>query len=125
MTSPLLELHHAEVDSGLVIITLAGKLMLGRESQQVEELVTQLLARGKRSILFDIAGLTRIDSTGIGRFISSYNKIEEAEGRMGMAGATPHLRECFRATQLDRVFSFYDDVHTASAAMTSVEGKVK
>jgi anti-anti-sigma factor len=87
--------------------------------------VTQLLARGKRSILFDIAGLTRIDSTGIGRFISSYNKIEEAEGRMGMAGATPHLRECFRATQLDRVFSFYDDVHTASAAMTSVEGKVK
>jgi anti-sigma B factor antagonist len=117
MTSPLLEVHHAEVDPGLVVISLAGKLMLGRESQQLEELVTQLLAEGKKSILFDIAGLTRIDSTGIGRFISSYNKIEEVEGSMGMAGATPHLRECFRATRLDRVFKFYDDVPAARAAM--------
>jgi len=117
MTTPLLEVHHAEVDPGLVVITLAGKLLLGRESQQVEELVTQCLAQGKKSILFDIAGLTRVDSTGIGRFISSYNKIEEAEGRMGLAGATPHLRECFRATQLDRVFRFYDDVPSARAAM--------
>ena len=125
MSSPLLEVHHAEVDPGLVIITLAGKMMLGGESQQVEELVTQLLAQGQRSILFDIAGLTRIDSTGIGRFISSYNKIEEAEGRMGMAGATPHLRECFHATQLDRVFRFYADVQGARAAMTSSEGKGK
>ena len=123
MTAPLLEIHHEEVDPGLIVISLAGKLMLGRESQQVEELVTQLLAQGKKHILFDIVGLTRIDSTGIGRFISSYNKIEEVEGRMGLAGATSHLRECFRATQLDRVFRFYEDVPSARAAMAAAGGK--
>ena len=120
MTTPLLEIHHSEVDPGIVVITLAGKLMLGPEGQQVTDLVNRLLSEGKRSIIFDIAGLIRIDSTGIGRFISSYNRIEEMQGQMGMAAATPHLRECFRATQLDRVFRFYPDVPAARAAMGTV-----
>ena len=113
----LLEIHHQEVDPGVAVITLAGKLMLGPESQQIEDLVTQLLSQGNTGIIFDITGLVRIDSTGIGRFISSYNKIEGAGARMGIAAATPHLRECFRATQLDRVFQFFADVPAARAAI--------
>jgi anti-anti-sigma factor len=117
MSQPQLQLSHEEVEPGVMVITLAGKLMLGREGEQVEAIVADLLARGSRGIIFDIAGLTRLDSTGIGRFISSYNKIEEAGAKMGIAAATPHLRECFRATQLDRVFRFYGDVPAARAAL--------
>src|SRR5690348_15581308 len=91
MSSPLLDIHHEEVEPGVVVITLAGKLMLGREGEQVEDLVPELLAGGHRTIIFDIAGLTRVDSTGIGRFISSYNKIEQAGGRMAITAASPHL----------------------------------
>jgi anti-sigma B factor antagonist len=123
MTSPLLEIRHQEVAPGVVVVTLAGKLMLGQESQQVEDLVPRLLGQGHRGIIFDIAGLTRVDSTGIGRFISSYNKIEQAGGKMAIAAASPHLRDCFRATHLDRVFQFYDDVPAARAAMPPAKGK--
>src|SRR5689334_5591175 len=59
MTAPLLQIHHEEVQPGVVVITLAGKLMLGREGQQVEELVPALLGNGCRAIIFDIAGLSR------------------------------------------------------------------
>ena len=115
----MLEISHAEVEPGIVVITLAGKLMLGPEGQQIEELVPRLLGEGRRRFIFEIAGLTRVDSTGIGRFISSYNKIEGAGGRMGIAGATPHLRDCFHATQLDRVFRFYADVAAARTALAA------
>jgi anti-sigma B factor antagonist len=121
MSVTQLELHHQEVDPGVVVITLAGKLMLGREGEQVTSLVPQLLEQGSRGIIFDIAGLTRVDSTGIGRFISSYNRIEEAGAKMAIVAPTPHLRECFRATQLDRVFAFYNDVPEARAAMAPAE----
>jgi len=123
MTSPLLDIRHEEVQPGVVVITLAGKLMLGREGQQVEDLVPELLGRGHRAIIFDIAGLTRVDSTGIGRFISSYNKIEQAGGRMAITAASPHLRDCFHATQLDRIFQFYDDVTAARAALAPAQRK--
>jgi len=123
MTGPLLEIHHQEVEPGVVVITLAGKLMLGREGQQVEELVPELLGLGHRAIIFDIAGLTRVDSTGIGRFISSYNKIEQAGGKMAITAASKHLRDCFHATQLDRIFQFYDDVSAARTAMAATQRK--
>ena len=123
MSERLLQLNHDEVDPGVVVITLAGKLMLGREGEQITSLVPQLLARGKHGIIFDIAGLTRVDSTGIGRFISSYNRIEEAGAKMAIVAPTPHLRECFHATQLDRVFKFYDDVPAARAALAPAEGR--
>jgi len=123
MSEPQLQLQHQEVEPGVVIITLAGKLLLGGEGERIVQLVADFLARGGRGIIFDIAGLTRVDSTGIGRFIASYNQIEAAGGQMAIAAATPHLRECFHTTQLDRVFRFYDTVPAARAAMTPAEGK--
>ncbi len=117
----VLEIQHAEVDPGLVVISLSGRLMLGPHGQQVEDLVTTLLRDGRLRIIFDIAGLTRVDSTGIGRFIASYNHIAQAGGKMGIAAATPHLRDCFHATQLDRVFQFFPDVPAARAAMGAAQ----
>ena len=123
MTAQQLYLHHQEVDPGVVVITLSGRLMLGRESEQVTALVTRLLEQGILAIIFDIAGLTRVDSTGIGRFITSYNRIEEAGAQMAIVAATPHLRDCFHATQLDRIFTFYDDVPAARAARAAAKGR--
>lgn len=110
----LLEIDHRETADGTVVITLSGKLMLGPESQQVETLVASLLAQGRRNFVFDVAGITRIDSTGIGRFIYCFNKIAEAGGKLGMAGAQGHLRESFRVSRLDTVFRFYPDVESAA-----------
>ncbi len=108
----LLEIDHREVD-GAVVVTLAGKMMLGPDSRRVETLVDGLLAEGRRTFIFDVSGVVRIDSTGIGRFIYCYNKIADAGGRLLMAGAQGYLRESFRVSRLDTVFRFYPDVESA------------
>ena len=118
----LLQIEHKDVAPGVAVITLAGKLMLGNESAEIETLVPGLLERGQRDIIFDIAGVSRVDSTGIGRFIFSYNKIQQAGGRMAITGASQLLRDCFHATRLDRVFQFYEDVAAAVAAWSSGAG---
>ena len=51
---------------------------MGRESEQITTLVNDLLSQAKRTIIFNIAGITKIDSTGMGRFISSYNQVAAA-----------------------------------------------
>ena len=111
-----LTITHAEAD-GLAVITLAGRLLLGPEGAELETMVKTLLQRGTRKFLFDFAGLTHIDSTGIGRCISSLNLIMQAGGKLAIAGAAGQVREGFRVTQLDRVFKFYDDNGSASAAL--------
>ena len=116
-TSVQLQIAHEEIEPGAVVIRLAGRLMLGPEGAQLEAVVKALLATGVRKFVFDFTELTHIDSTGIGRCISSLNMIMQAGGKLTIAGADGQVRAGFRVTQLDRVFRFYDDVAGAKAAL--------
>lgn len=90
--------------------------MLGPEGQELERLVGELIEKGYRKFVFDMAGVSHIDSTGIGRCIASLNKIMQAGGKLHMAAAAGQVREGFRVTRLDRVFRFFEDVPAAQAA---------
>jgi len=109
----MVEIAHREAADGTVVITLAGKLMLGPEGDRILSLVEERLAAGSRKFVFDLSGVTLIDSTGIGRFIASFNKIMAAGGEMRMAGATGHVMQSFRVSLLDKVFSFYPSLQQA------------
>ena len=109
----MIEIAHREVEAGTVLITLTGKLMLGPEGDHIVTLVEQQLAAGTRKFVFDLSGVTVIDSTGIGRFISSFNKIMAVGGEMRMAGASGHVMQSFRVSLLDKVFSFYPTLQQA------------
>jgi anti-sigma B factor antagonist len=111
------QIAHQEVQPGVAVVTLTGKVMLGAGTAGIEELITQLLAQGNRKIVVDLSGVTHIDSTGIGTFIASLGKVMQAGGAFGMAGANGVVREGFRVTRLDRVFRFFPDVESAIAAL--------
>jgi anti-anti-sigma factor len=103
----LLAIEHSKTDTGEARITLRGKLLLGFDGEQVDKLVSDLLAAGAHDFVFDVSALTHIDSTGIGRFIAAYNKIMMVDGgRMRIAGAGGAVRSAFRVTKLDTVFEF-------------------
>jgi anti-sigma B factor antagonist len=110
------EIDHKPIDTGVEVITVAGRVMLGPESQQIETLVKDLLDAGCRKIVFDLSGITHIDSTGIGRFISALNLSMRANAELCLAAAVGQVRESFRVTRLDTVFRFYDNVEAAVAA---------
>jgi anti-anti-sigma factor len=111
-----MEISHYEAAPGMAVVTIAGKVMMGPESEQIATLVNDLLRDGKRVIVFDIARITQIDSTGIGRFISSYNLIAAAGGEMRMAGAAGTVFQAFHVCRLDAVFRFYSTLAEASKA---------
>ena len=106
-------IEHKEIAPATRVITISGMLLLGPGCAQLEELVPQLLASGARNLVFDLSGLTRIDSTGIGRFIDTYGRLKKSGGEMRLAGAAGPVRESFRLTRLDRVFSFYPTLDAA------------
>ena len=112
-----LQIEHREMDSGVVVITLTGRVMLGETSTGIETLVKRLIGEGKNRIVFELGGVTHIDSTGIGRFISSLNKLRQAGGGLRMAGATGQVRDAFHVTRLDTIFNFDDDLESALKAL--------
>jgi anti-anti-sigma factor len=109
----LLEIKQTEVSPGTAVISLEGSVMRGPEGERIETILNGLLSQGCRNIIFDLSGVKRIDSTGIGRFIYSLNKVEETGGKLRMAGAQGYVRECFRVTRLDTIFRFCPTVEEA------------
>lgn len=108
-----LAVEQQDMQGSTSVITLKGKLMLGEEAAQLEGLVPQLLKSGRKNLVFDLSGVTHIDSTGIGRFIDTYSRLVPLGGQMRLAGATGAVRDSFRVTRLDTVFKFYPTVEAA------------
>jgi anti-anti-sigma factor len=112
----MLLVEHKQLRPGVALITVRGRMMLGQDSEQLDRLVAQLLEQGYRDIVIDLEGLTHIDSTGIGRFIASYNRVMQVPGAsMRLAAAGGAVRSAFRVTRLDTVFPFFESVSEASA----------
>ena len=109
-----MEITHREIAPRTEAVSLTGKVMMGTDSERIEAVVVELLRQGTRIVVFDLSGVTHIDSTGIGRFISSYNKIAAAGGDMRIAGATGHLFQTFHVSRLDTVFRFFPNVDDAA-----------
>jgi anti-sigma B factor antagonist len=118
-----MEITHKEIAPDTVVVTITGKVMMGPESEQITSLVDHLLTQAKRIIIFDIAGITKIDSTGMGRFISSYNQAAAGGGEIRMAGAPPFVFQAFHVCRLDTVFHFYASVDEARYARGSSDAE--
>lgn len=104
---------------GVWVISIEGRLTIGSDGQRAETLAAQLFAGGARVVIFDLARVTHLDSTGIGYLVAAMNHAMEAGATLLMAAATPKTREAFRLTRLDSVFSFFDSVDAAAAAAAS------
>ncbi|MBV9294173.1 MAG: STAS domain-containing protein, partial [Acidobacteriaceae bacterium] len=96
-----MELSHTEIAPGKVVVAVTGKVRLGPESESIVTLVSDLLRQGNRTIIFNLAGVTAIDSTGVGRFIASYTQIAPTGGEMRIAGAVGHVFQAFHVSRLD------------------------
>jgi anti-sigma B factor antagonist len=111
-----LEISQSEAAPGIPLIKLAGRLMLGLESAELESLAIGLYDSGTRKLIIDLGGVTHIDSTGIGRCIACLNKAMQVKGQLHISSAKGQVRDSFRVTRLDRMFRFFDTVEQATAA---------
>jgi anti-sigma B factor antagonist len=110
--------EHRDLDGSTSVIAVRGALIFGPAGKQLEALVPQLIASGRRNLVFDLSGLTHIDSTGIGCFIDAHSRLEKVGGEMRLAGAGGMVRDSFHVTRLDTVFHFYPTVEAACEGLT-------
>ena len=87
--------------------------MIGADGPRVRDLIGSLFAQGAHRVVVDMAGVTHLDSTGIGYLVAAMNDAMNAGGELLLAAATPKTREAFRLTRLDSVFRFLDTVDHA------------
>jgi anti-sigma B factor antagonist len=101
----------------VMIVTISGRITMGRESGQIEAAVIKALKEGARRIVLDLANISAIDSTGVGIVAYCFGKSAQAGALLNVAGVTGRVRDVFQITGLDQVMRFFPDVDSACEAL--------
>lgn len=106
-----------------VVLAVSGSLQGGPDADRFLAEIDRLLAEGRRNVLIDLQGLTRITSTGLGILIAGHASLRRAGGVMKIVHLGDHLESLFAITKLSQVFEVFDDEIEALRSFRSpVEG---
>jgi anti-sigma B factor antagonist len=101
---------------GVTVVTLAGRVTLGDESNQMRTKIKELLAQGKKRLVLDLGGVSYIDSAGLGTLVAAYTSARSSGGDVKLANITEKFDELLNITKLLTVFSVYKSVDEALKA---------
>ena len=110
-----MKVNTRQVD-GITILDLSGRITLGEGSVQLRDAVRDLLAKGSKLILLNLADVNYIDSSGIGELVSAYTTVRNQGGELKLLNLTKKVHDLLQITKLYTVFDVKDDVASAIAS---------
>jgi anti-anti-sigma factor len=113
----MLEIQTKQLPPDIVVLEITGRITIGRECKQLEWAVeTQVREKKEKKIIFDLSGVTHMDSTGVGIIVMSAGVVKEAGGELRLAGANKHIESVLKVTSMDKLVSWNPTVAEAAAA---------
>jgi len=103
------------MEQGHAVVSVSGRLTLGREVEQLESAVAEQLANGRKKVVIDLSTLDYADSSGIGTMVSCLTQVKQAGGELRLAGVNPRLLKMFKMTGVDALIEIFPTVADAAA----------
>ncbi len=103
----------------VVVVDVSGRITLGEGSSSLRETIRDLLAKGHRKILLNLADVSYIDSSGIGELVSGYTSVTNAGGQLKLVNLTKRVSDLLQITKLYTIFDIYDNEITAVRSFSS------
>lgn len=91
------------------VVDVSGRITLGEGSSAFREVVRDLVGKGAKKILLNLADVSYIDSSGIGELVSGFTTAANHGGQVKLLGLTHRVRDLLQITKLYTVFEVFDD----------------
>jgi anti-sigma B factor antagonist len=111
----MLEIKTKQLQPDIVVLEITGRITLGMDSKQLEWAVDKLVGEGCKKVIFDLSGVTHIDSTGIGIIMMSAGQVKKAGGELRAAGANGHVEQVLTMTKVDQIVGLHPTTVAAAA----------
>ena len=106
----------SRVRDGVTILEPQGKITIGVGDIALRDAVHAALNGGAKNVLISLAGVTTIDSSGIGELVGSYTTATNRGGKLKLLHLPAKLNELLHVTQLITVFEVYENEAEAIAS---------
>jgi anti-sigma B factor antagonist len=99
--------------SGVTVLDIEGRIVLGEESNSFREKVKSLLAAGKKKIILNLAQVSYIDSAGLGTLVATFHSARSQGATLKLTNLGAKFKEVLQVTKLMTVFDTYDSEDAA------------
>jgi len=100
----------------ITIVDLSGQIKLGEGSSVLRDTIKDLLGKGRKKILLNLADINYIDSSGVGELVSAFTSVRNQGGELKLLHLTKKVHDILQITKLYTVFDVRDDEAEALAS---------
>lgn len=115
----ILQFTKKQIVPGLTSLEIKGSIHCGPECARLEQQVNELIGAKETRVIFDMTGVTHVDSAAIGAIVRCFSKLKNAGGGLCMACAQPMVDYSMKLTKMDQIVPGYPSVGEAAAAFSS------
>lgn len=95
------------------ILDLEGPLKLGKDEEGFRSQIQQLVDEGSLHVAINLAGVSDLDSSGIGSLVRSFTLMKRAGGKCTYFAASKRVLMLLKMVRLDTVLDLAEDEATA------------
>lgn len=99
----------------VLVVDLQGPLTIREPVEEFMAVVDELLDAGTTNLAINLAGVTRLDSSGIGAFVRAHTSLTKAGGKCRFFAAPKLVMQMLHMVRLDSVFDIAENEASALA----------
>lgn len=97
----------------VTVVDISGRIVLGDESAALRHLIAELLSKGDRKIVLNLANVNYVDSSGLGALVSSFATVRRQGGELKLVKLPDKVDDLMEVTRLYTVFDIADNEEEA------------
>jgi len=97
----------------VIVLNMKGRITVGNEATALREKMAELTAADKKNLVFNLAGIDFIDSTGLGALVMCVTSMRKAGGNVKLVNLNKRNIELLVMTRLATAFEIFNDEQDA------------
>jgi anti-sigma B factor antagonist len=110
------------VVGSVTVLDCSGKLVLGDGDTLLKDKVHSLIFQNRKHILLNMAGVSYVDSSGLGALVATSITVRNSGGHIKLLNVTTRLHDLLSIAKLLTVFDTFDSEAEALRSFPAAAG---
>ncbi len=103
----------------VTVLDITGRITLGEGNVMLREIVRELVDKGNKKIVLNLAEVLYVDSSGVGELVKTHTTIRNQGGQLRLINLNQRINDLLQMTRLSSVFDIEKD---EASAIRSLKG---
>jgi anti-sigma B factor antagonist len=90
------------------VLDVKGQITFTQGDMLLKDKINSVVSQGHKQILINLAGVSYVDSAGLGELVGAYTTVARAGGSLKLANLTKKMHDLLTITKLVTVFESFD-----------------